>query len=256
MARPSRCRKIHSFPDHWNFSCEDQTEDQEIIQMSLDEYECIRLIDYRGLTQEECAEKMGVARTTVTSIYMNARKKLAEFLVDGMKLQLSGGNYAISKQNKEEILHLDEKRSQIMRVAVTYEDGQVFQHFGKTEEFKIYDIEEGKIVDTKVLNTNGQGHGALASFLKEAKVDALICGGIGGGAKAALDEAGITLYSGLKGSVDQAIEALNKGELVSGQGATCGHHEHNHGHSCGSHGHGHEHGHSCGSHGHKNNCGH
>ena len=68
-----------------------------------------------------------------------------------------------------------------MRIAVTYENGDIFQHFGHTKQFKLYDIEEGKIVKEQIVDTNGQGHGALSGFLTNAGVEALICGGIGGG---------------------------------------------------------------------------
>ena len=73
-----------------------------------------------------------------------------------------------------------------MRIAVTYENGQIFQHFGHTEQFKVYDLEDNKIVNTQVVDTNGQGHGALAGFLNSTDIDVLICGGIGGGAQAAV----------------------------------------------------------------------
>ncbi len=133
----------------------------------------------------------------------------------------------------------------MMRIAVTYEDGQVFQHFGHTEMFKVYDVENGKVSDSQVVDTNGQGHGALAGVLKALKVDALICGGIGGGARAALDASGIKLYGGVSGSADGAVEALLKGELSFDPEARCDHHDHHgEGHSCG----GHEGGHSCGHH--------
>lgn len=81
-----------------------------------------------------------------------------------------------------------------MRIAVTYENGNIFQHFGHTEQFKIYEVEGSEIKNSEVVDTNGSGHGALADFLKERKVDKLICGGIGGGAKAALAEVGIELF--------------------------------------------------------------
>ena len=84
-----------------------------------------------------------------------------------------------------------------MKIAVTYENGQIFQHFGHTEMFKIYQIEENKVTGTDVVDTNGSGHGALAGFLKEKGVDTLICGGIGGGAQNALAEMGIRLYGGV-----------------------------------------------------------
>lgn len=127
-----------------------------------------------------------------------------------------------------------------MRVAVTYEDGKVFQHFGHTEEFKLYDIEDGKIVNEQVVDTNGQGHGALAFLLAEAKVDVLICGGIGGGAQNALAQAGIRLYGGVSGDVDAAVKAYLEGNLDFDPNVHCDHHEE--GHSCGNHGEGH----SCG----------
>ena len=83
-----------------------------------------------------------------------------------------------------------------MKIAVTYENGRIFQHFGHTEQFKVYEVENGMIASTQVVDTNGSGHGALAGFLTDHQVDTLICGGIGGGAQAALAQAGIKLYGG------------------------------------------------------------
>ena len=127
-----------------------------------------------------------------------------------------------------------------MKIAVTYEDGKVFQHFGKTEFFKVYEVEDSKVISSEVIGSNGTGHGALAGLLAGQSIDVLICGGIGGGAQAALEEAGIELCAGAQGDADQAVDAYLKGELVS-TGANCDHH-HEEGHSCGSH----EGGHSCG----------
>lgn len=134
-----------------------------------------------------------------------------------------------------------------MKIAVTYEDGQVFQHFGHTEKFKVYNVEEDRITEESVVDTDGQGHGALASVLKNLGADILICGGIGGGAQAALAEAGIRLYAGMSGNCDEAVKALLAGKLEYVQDATCDHHgEHHHGeHDCGSHGCG---SHDCGEH--------
>ena len=131
-----------------------------------------------------------------------------------------------------------------MKIAVTYDNGTIFQHFGKTENFKVYEVENGQVLSGEVISSNGSGHSALAGLLAGQNVDVLICGGIGGGAQAALTEAGIELCAGAQGDADQAVEAYLKGELVS-SGATCDHH-HEEGHSCGEH----EEGHSCGS-----NCG-
>ena len=101
-----------------------------------------------------------------------------------------------------------------MKIAVTYENGQVFQHFGHTEQFKIYEAAEGKVVSARVVETGGSGHGALAGFLRGLGVDTLICGGIGGGARSALAEAGIQLYPGASGSADAQVEALLDGSLA------------------------------------------
>ena len=129
-----------------------------------------------------------------------------------------------------------------MKIAVTYDNGNVFQHFGRTEFFKVYEVEDNKVISSEVIGSNGVGHGALAALLSEQSVDVLICGGIGGGAQAALAEAGVELCAGAEGDADQAVEAYLKGELVS-TGANCDHHHHEDGHSCGDH----EEGHSCGS---------
>ena len=124
----------------------------------------------------------------------------------------------------------------MMRIAVTYEDGQVFQHFGHTSQMKIYDVEEGQIVREQIADTTGSGHGALAGFLTGLKVDTLVCGGIGGGAQEALAQAGIRLYGGVTGGADEAVKALLAGTLSYQAGVTCGHHGH-HG-SCGEETHG------------------
>ncbi|MGN0404729.1 MAG: NifB/NifX family molybdenum-iron cluster-binding protein [Bariatricus sp.] len=120
-----------------------------------------------------------------------------------------------------------------MRIAVTYENGKIFQHFGHTEKFKFYDVENGKIVHTQIADTNGQGHGALSKFLAQEQVEVLICGGIGGGAQAALAEAGIQLYGGVSGLADEAVNAYLDGKLGYDPNVHCDHHEHEH--SCGEH---------------------
>ena len=133
-----------------------------------------------------------------------------------------------------------------MKIAVTYENGQIFQHFGHTEQFKVYEIEDNTIISFKVIDTNGQGHGALAGLLKTLGADVLICGGIGGGAQMALADAGIKLYGGVRGDCDAAVEAYLANNLGYNPNVKCDHHDHEHNdgaHSCGNHG--------CGTH----NCG-
>jgi len=142
-----------------------------------------------------------------------------------------------------------------MKIAVTYENGQIFQHFGHTSQFKVYEVEDGKIVKSEVVDTNGSGHGALAGFLGAYGIEVLICGGIGGGAQMALAQAGIRLFGGVSGDADAAVEALIGGNLEFNPNVQCNHHGHGHdhgeGHTCGSHGCGsHNHGEGgCGNHG-------
>lgn len=136
-----------------------------------------------------------------------------------------------------------------MKIAVTYDNGEVFGHFGRTEFFKVYEVADNKVVSGEVISSNGTGHGALAGLLAGESVDVLICGGIGGGAQAALAEAGIELCAGATGDADQAVEDYLNGTLVS-SGANCDHH-HGEEHTCGEHGEGH----SCGSHGEEHSCG-
>ena len=135
-----------------------------------------------------------------------------------------------------------------MKIAVTYEDGQVFQHFGHTEQFMLYEAEDGEIKNRTLLDTNGNGHGALAGFLAQNGAEVLICGGIGGGAQRALAEAGIQFYAGVSGDADAAVQAMLGGSLAYNPNPECSHHgegHHHEGHECGSHGCGH----SCGHHG-------
>ena len=119
-----------------------------------------------------------------------------------------------------------------MKIAATYDNGNIFQHFGKTEFFKVYEVEDNKVVSSEVISSNGTGHGALAGLLADQGISVLICGGIGGGAQAALAEAGVELCSGAQGDTDAAVDAYLKGELVS-TGVNCDHHHHEDGHSCG-----------------------
>ncbi|NCE65810.1 dinitrogenase iron-molybdenum cofactor biosynthesis protein [Pseudoflavonifractor sp. 524-17] len=121
-----------------------------------------------------------------------------------------------------------------MKIAVTYEDGAIFQHFGHTQQFKFYDVENGQITGEQVADTNGSGHGALAGFLSAHRADVLICGGIGGGARDALAQAGIQLCGGVSGPADEAVRAFLAGVLSYSAAPNCSHH----GHSCGEDKHG------------------
>lgn len=138
-----------------------------------------------------------------------------------------------------------------MKIAVTYEEGAVFQHFGHTRTFKLYEVRDGAIAAAQLVDAGGAGHGALADMLRALGVTDLICGGMGAGARTALREAGIDVHAGVRGAADAAVAQLLAGTLTATDAATCDHH-HEHGHDChdhdhGCHGHDHDHGcHGCG----------
>lgn len=119
-----------------------------------------------------------------------------------------------------------------MKIAVTFDNGSVFQHFGRTEQFKVYEVENGAVVSSEVIGTEGTGHEALAGFLADKGVQVVICGGMGDGAQAALSEAGIEIFSGVQGVADEAVEAYLRGELESA-GVNCDHHHEEEEEGCG-----------------------
>lgn len=246
MARPTKARRICMEAAYDNFYPNGVPAREKVI-MTMDEYETIRLVDLEKCTHEQCAKQMGIARTTVTEIYESARYKMADSIVNGKILEISGGNYrlcdgtalfccnkicrrTLTSVGKDDI---QRKETDQMRIAVTYENGEIFQHFGHTEQFKLYDIENSQVVRSQIVDTNGQGHGALAGFLTEAGADVLICGGIGGGAQSALATVGIKLYGGVSGAADEAVEAYLAGKLDYNPDVRCSHHEHEH--SCAEH---------------------
>ena len=199
MPRPPRCRRICDAPQVDTF-CPQGHEEAAPILLTLDEYEVIRLVDLEQRTHQQCAAQMDISRSTVQEIYESARRKIAACLVYGRKLVITGGSYRICGgqeqarctqccRTKSEDTHSNmqqHKGEANMKIAVTYANGQIFQHFGHTEQFKIYEIDGDRIVASEVVDTNGSGHGALAGFLMQHGVNTLICGGIGGGAQPAL----------------------------------------------------------------------
>ncbi len=259
MARPTKCRRVCHYPDTLMFSPPDKNTGEAVV-MTVDEFEVIRLIDREKLSQEDAGVQLGVGRTTVQKIYETARKKLADALVLGLTLKIEGGDYRLCngtdadcpRNNCDKKLIMEkykmDKGETIMRIAATYENGEIFQHFGHTAQFKVYDVEDGKILSSHVIDTDGSGHGALAGILQALNVNVLICGGIGGGAQNALAQAGIKLYGGVSGNADEAVKALIGGSLSFNPDVKCNHHDHEHGgaaHTCGNHGCGHG---SCGNH--------
>ena len=258
MPRAEKKRRVCRMPKSIHFYAAG-AEKEHGITMTVEEYETIRLIDHLAFTQEACAARMQVSRATVQMIYAGARKKLARFLIEGIPLQIDGGDYILcstpgsvedckeyGRERQKSICETENKKNenQSMKIAVTYENGQIFQHFGHTKQFKVYEVEDGKIVKSEIVDTEGQGHGALAGFLFNGGVDVLICGGIGGGARNALAEANIRLYPGAQGDADAQVESFIAGTLNYDPDTVCSHHEH-HDHEGGDCGH---HGDGCGHH--------
>lgn len=250
LARPEKPKIIVALPRRCHFSAVPTTEHELSILLSLEEFETVRLIDYFSLTQEECAARMGVGRGTVQSLYAEARKKIARFLIENQNLSITGGNFELkTSQGNEQATGLKgpEKGCTFMKIAVTYDQGQVFQHFGQTTQFKIFEVENGKITNSVIVDSNGAGHGALVGFLHGLGVTTLICGGIGGGARNAFAEIGLDVISGAMGPVDQQVASFLEGHLQTSEEPSC-HHE---GHAHSGHGEdgGHCHGGGC-NHGH------
>lgn len=297
MPRPSRCRRVCAEPLFRRFAPQAEegacpNEAQPVV-LAVDEYEVVRIVDLYKRSHEECARQMQVSRTTVTEIYERARFKIADAIVNGRPLVIEGGNYRLCEESSREKAgcHCPGRcRRQlaqacsgqrtsggnIMKVALPFFDNQVFAHFGKAPAVKIYTIDDNGIAAAEVVPSAGHGHGSMVNLLVRNGVDTVICGGIGGGAVAALAQAGIRLFAGVSGPTDEAVEALIKGTLASAApeaaegGCCCGGHGHAHeaeggcgchgeeGHAescgCGGHRHGHGHGEKggcgCGGHGH------
>ena len=121
-----------------------------------------------------------------------------------------------------------------MRIALTYQNGNIYEHFGHTKQLKIYDIENKNIKTENIIDVNEKGHGALVALLLDNFVDVLICGGIGDGAKEALKKANIKLYGGVYGNADSIVNDFINGKLKYNENVQCSHHESYH-NSCGEH---------------------
>ena len=261
MSRPIKERRICPVENQRLFTAENASGMQPPVELAPDELEALRLTDLEELEQNAAAERMNLSRGTLQRLLYAARRKVAFALIAGRSLKLlaaeSGGDCGLGGERcchrrgcrfcPKEMNSLRGKAN--MKIAVTCQDNQVFQHFGHTPEFAIFEIEDGKINGMRIEPTGDSGHGALAGFLADRKVDVLLCGGIGGGAQMALAEAGIKLVGGVSGDVIEAVGNYLKGTLSANPDFQCHHHDHEAGHACGPNGcgtHSHGEGHSCG----------
>ena len=233
-----------------------------MMELSLDELESIRLVDLEECDQQEAADRMAVSRGTIQRLLANAHRKVAFALLHGLQLGVSDEGLGSAVQARACAVHERpcryccaqtqkprQQRSVIMKVAVTCdENGKVFQHFGHTPAFALFEVTDGAITSEERVETNGTGHGALADFLAERGVERLFCGGIGGGAQMALAEKGIQISGGAAGDARQVVERWLDGSLLLNPNFQCHHHDGDDHHACGPHG--------CGNHHHDGDDGH
>ena len=232
------------------------------LELRLDELEAIRLVDLEEFDQVEAAARMEISRGTLQRLLYSAHRQIALALTSGRSIVISDGGDTVAgptgcdasacrfccrkhPETASGCLPENRKKGDIMIIAVTCENDNVFQHFGHTPAFALFPVEEGRLTGRVDVPTGESGHGALAGFLKERNVDVLICGGIGGGAQQALANCGIKLVGGVRGDVTEAVGHYLAGTLEADPNFSCNHHGHGHEHGSGScHG-GHDEGHSC-----------
>jgi predicted Fe-Mo cluster-binding NifX family protein/predicted DNA-binding protein (UPF0251 family) len=209
----------------------------EIIVMTIDEYETIRLIDLEGMMQEECADKMNVARTTVQRIYNDARRKLAASLVNGNILKMEGGEYKLCEENEPvkrcpdciknrcfSGINPDKEKNELkgetMKVAIPVEgkemNSALCPSFGRTPFFLIYDLEKGEaeyIVNTAAESQGGAGIKA-AQLIVDKGIEQLLTYRCGENSASVLQQAGIKIYKALNGTIQENLEALKEEKLA------------------------------------------
>lgn len=279
MPRPRKCRKICRLPDTVEFTPVGGDASAECVVLTVDEFEAVRLIDDEGYSQEECGEYMLIARTTVQQIYLSARRKIARALVNGLPLRIAGGDFRLCDSDDDcprrggccerrrrfheattaahDAPHNEERIDTVMKIAVAANGKEVSGHFGHSEQFIVYDVEQNAITAEQCVANPGHRPGLLPNMLADMGVKTVIAGGMGAHAAGICAERGVEVITGAQGDARSAAEAYLRGELHS-TGEMCtehGHHDHGegeHGH-CHGHGdgeHGHCHGHGEGEHGH------
>ena len=242
MPRPKKQRRVCPLSGERRFSTDGNA---PALEIRADELEALRLCDLEELSQTEAAARMGVSRGTLQRLLYSAHRQIAFALVCGRSIRIDppaesrcAGRAECRKKcrfcrNKRKATETGGKN---MIIAVTSEKGEVFQHFGHTPEFTIYETKGDELLGPRVVPTGENGHGALAGILDALGVEVLICGGIGGGAQMALDEIGVEVVGGASGKVADVVAAYLKGELAVNPDFQCHHHDHDADHKCGEHG--------------------
>ena len=241
MPRPEKKRHICPLSGERRFSTDGNA---PALEIRADELEALRLCDLEELSQQEAANRMGVSRGTLQRLLYSAHRQIAFALVCGRSIHLDPptesrcmGRVTCRKKCRfcRDPRKITKTGGKNMIIAVTSANGEVFQHFGHTPEFTIYETRGEELLGPRVIPTGENGHGALAGLLDALGVEILICGGIGGGAQMALDEIGVRIVGGASGKVDEVVSAFLKGELEVDPDFRCHHHDHDSGHKCGEH---------------------
>lgn len=252
LAGITKCRRVCCDTRARRFSTEGA---EEAVRLTVEELESLRLCDLEGADQSAAAQSMGVSRGTLQRIVYSARRKVADALCTGKAIHIGGGNFSpaarkcgrralcsrcrftggVGCEISDRDINFETEDETMMKdgiIAVTMEDGQIFQHFGHTRWFELYEIKDGAVASHRTLDAEGSGHSALGGLLRANGVNLLICGGIGGGAKNVLAAAGIELISGVSGPVCEAVKLYLEGKLHDDPSAECHHHDHG-AHECG-----------------------
>lgn len=228
MPRPARCRRVCAEPIFKCFRAERETPCETVV-LKVDEYEVVRIVDLEKRSHEHCAQQMQISRTTVTEIYENARFKLADAIINGKRLIIEGGNYVVcggeNRQSCPGRAGCWQKYSEgsirkstgatKMKIAVPVKHEMIYQHFGMASSFKLYSVDNGHVITSEMISSEGHGHGVKLNALLDQGVNCVICGGIGDGAINALNSAGIDLVAGITGVADEAVAAYLNDTLIA-----------------------------------------
>lgn len=210
MPRPRKARCIAQKPNCRRFRPESEDTGQSVL-LTLDEFETVRWMDYESLTQENCAKRMGVSRTTVQRLYVSARQKIARMLVEGKVLDIEGGSVQILDR-KEPVMVKGEGK---MRIAIALDHDVVAMHFGRCMDFRLIDIEDGKVVRTENVHDEMSTHHERIPFLASKGVETLIVGAMGKGAYNRLLAAKIRCLSAAGKKADEALSEFLENRLNS-----------------------------------------
>ena len=241
MPRPRKLRNVCSMPRSCSFGPLDQ-KSIEIINLTVDEYETIRLIDLEGLTQEECSKQMNVARTTVQGIYIDARKKLADSLVNGKRIMIGGGEYRLCGGidggcgracRRAECININKiEENKTMKIAIPADEcnknSQVCMSYGRTSVFAVYDTEtkEYTFLDNSAAASQG-GAGIKASqMLIDNGVTVVITQRLGQNAADVLNVAKVSIMEAVAGDVEANVNEYLAGKLSELTNIHAGFHMH------------------------------